>query len=114
MTKVYIIGIEEDTGRYDRLLFSDDLTTINDELAEKIVSLVETNWIIADPEGGPKCGSFFLVDVVYDSEATFEEESALYLIQDTNVSNIAERIIKEVGSSFSKIKSLEKLPYNSI
>jgi hypothetical protein len=105
MKKIYIVNDVDDLTQTGKLWFSDNI----DEIPEGITSLKETPWLLSDIE--ESCGDFYLIEVIYESEATFKEESALYVIQAVNIKEAVRIIKKEVGPSFNRIVSIDKLNF---
>jgi hypothetical protein len=105
MKKVYIVNDTEDMTQIGKLWFSDNI----DNIPEGITSLKETPWLLSDTEESE--GDFYLFEVIYDSEATFKEESVLYVVQALDIKEAVRIIKKEIGPSFNRVVSIDKLNF---
>jgi len=109
LKKAYIVGVEqEDLQREEKILVTSNLFELSEEKEKNIVGLVETDWLVTDDLDGL---FFYLTSVVYNSEATFKEEEVIFLTKADGILKAVTKVREEVGPSFEKIKSIEKLLY---
>jgi len=103
MKKVYLIN--DGSSALDYFWFSDNI----EEVPVKTTSLKEVPWLLSDIE--ENSGNFYLIDLTYDSEATFEVERVIYVVQAPDIQEAIRIIKKEVGPSFNSIQSIDKLDF---
>ncbi len=79
-----------------------------EEFLQRII--LTKSWIMADKRESYS-GDFYIVDVIFESPVSLEDESIVYLIRGESFAEIEEIAREEAGDTFQCIQSIETLPY---